>query len=164
MRCRHGRRVGHAGPLEEGVVCSRPYGGRQGTDRALRGCGQIPDAGHDRQADNARDFNPGGTNERFARANFKQAQLVLHPDNVTIFQQIVDGKADVMVTDSSEVLWQAKLHPELCPINPDKPLQFAEKAFMLPRADVAFKEFVDAWMHMLKATGDYDRIVNKWLH
>ncbi|MFL9880029.1 transporter substrate-binding domain-containing protein [Herbaspirillum rhizosphaerae] len=109
-------------------------------------------------------FNPGGTNERFARANFKQAQLVLHPDNVTIFQQIVDGKADVMVTDSSEVLWQAKLHPELCPINPDKPLQFAEKAFMLPRADVAFKEFVDAWMHMLKATGDYDRIVNKWLH
>jgi len=109
-------------------------------------------------------FNPGGTNERFARANFKQAQLVLHPDNVTIFQQIVDGKADVMVTDASEVLWQAKLHPELCPVNPDKPLQFAEKAFMLPRADVAFKEFVDAWMHMLKATGDYDRMVNKWLH
>lgn len=109
-------------------------------------------------------FNPGGTNERFARANFKQAQLILHPDNVTIFQQIVDGKADVMVTDSSETLWQAKQHPELCPINPDKPLQFAEKAFMLPRADVAFKEYVDAWMHLLKATGDYDRVLNKWLH
>ncbi|WP_197034921.1 transporter substrate-binding domain-containing protein [Herbaspirillum sp. RV1423] len=109
-------------------------------------------------------FNPGGTNERFARANFKQAQLVLHPDNVTIFQQIVDGKADIMVTDASETLWQAKQHPELCPVNPDKPLQFAEKAFMLPRADVAFKEYVDAWMHMLKATGDYDRIFNKWLH
>lgn len=108
--------------------------------------------------------NPGGTNERFARANFKQAQLILHPDNVTIFQQIVDGKADLMVTDASETLWQARQHPELCSIHPDQPLQFAEKAYMLPRADVAFKEYVDAWMHLLKANGDYDRVLNKWLH
>ena len=109
-------------------------------------------------------FNPGGTNERFARANYKRAQLILHPDNVTIFQQIIDGKADIMVTDASETLWQAKQHPELCPVHPDQPLQFSEKAFMLPRADVAFKEYVDAWMHLQKATGDYDRVLNKWLH
>lgn len=109
-------------------------------------------------------FNPGGTNERFARTRYRHAQLILHPDNVTIFQQIIDGRADVMVTDASETMWQAKQHPELCPINPDKPLQFSEKAFMLPRADVAFKDYVDAWMHLLKATGDYDVILNKWLH
>ena len=48
--------------------------------------------------------NPGGTNERFARTNFKQAKLLVYPDNVTIFQQIIDGKADVMVTDASETL------------------------------------------------------------
>jgi len=107
--------------------------------------------------------NPGGTNERFARTHYKHAQLIVHPDNVTIFDQIVTGKADIMVTDASETLWQSKLHPELCAINPDKPLQFSEKAFMLPRADVPFKEFVDAWMHQLKATGDYDQITNHWL-
>ena len=107
--------------------------------------------------------NPGGTNERFARANYKQAQLILHPDNVTIFEQIVQGKADVMVTDASETLWQAKLHPQLCAIHPEQPLQFSEKAFMLPRGDVPFKEFVDTWMHQLKATGDYEHIVNQWL-
>ena len=107
--------------------------------------------------------NPGGTNERFARANYKQAQLILYPDNVTIFDQIVQGKADVMVTDASETLWQAKLHPQLCAIHPEQPLQFSEKAFMLPRGDVPFKEFVDTWMHQLKATGDYDRVVNQWL-
>jgi len=108
--------------------------------------------------------NPGGTNERFARTNLKLAQLIIYPDNVTIFQQIMEGRADIMVTDASETLWQAKQHPELCSINPDKPLLFAEKAFMLPRADVAFKEYVDTWMHTLKATGDYDRILNQWLH
>ncbi|AIY44100.1 Cyclohexadienyl dehydratase [Collimonas arenae] len=107
--------------------------------------------------------NPGGTNERFARANYKQAQLILHPDNVTIFDQIVQGKADVMVTDASETMWQAKLHPQLCAIHPDQPLEFSEKAFMLPRGDVPFKQFVDTWMHQLKATGEYDRLVNQWL-
>nr|WP_245182397.1 transporter substrate-binding domain-containing protein [Glaciimonas immobilis] len=107
--------------------------------------------------------NPGGTNERFAKAHFKQAQLIAYPDNVTIFDQIIKGKADIMVTDGSETLWQSKLHPELCPINPGKPLQFAEKAFMLPRGDVPFKEFVDTWMHQLKATGEYDQIVDHWL-
>jgi cyclohexadienyl dehydratase len=34
---------------------------------------------------------------------------------------------------------------------------------MLPRGDVPFKEFVDTWMHQLKATGDYDRVLNQWL-
>jgi len=107
--------------------------------------------------------NPGGTNERFAKARYKNATLTLHPDNVTIFQQIVDGKADVMVTDASETRWQSKLHPELCPVQPDQPLQFAEKAYLLPRGDVAFKAYVDTWLHLAKATGEYQRIFDKWL-
>lgn len=107
--------------------------------------------------------NPGGTNERFAKARYKNATLLQHPDNVTIFQQIIDGKADVMVTDASETLWQSKLHPELCPVQPDQPLQFAEKAYLLPRGDVAFKAYVDTWLHLAKATGEYQRIFDKWL-
>jgi cyclohexadienyl dehydratase len=107
--------------------------------------------------------NPGGTNERFARSRYQRATLMLYPDNVTIFQQIVDGRADVMVTDASETMWQAKLHPELCPVNPERPLQFAEKAYLLPRGDVAFKEYVDAWLHLAKATGEYQQVFDKWL-
>lgn len=60
--------------------------------------------------------NPGGTNERFARANFKQATLEEHPDNRTIFEEIVNGHADVMVTDGAEVDYQSRRHPGvLCP-------------------------------------------------
>ena len=36
--------------------------------------------------------NPGGTNERFARATLKNASLEVYPDNVTIFDQILQGK------------------------------------------------------------------------
>ncbi|HUD52094.1 transporter substrate-binding domain-containing protein, partial [Parvibaculum sp.] len=38
--------------------------------------------------------NPGGTNEKFARAHIHAATVILHPDNTTIFQEIVDGRAD----------------------------------------------------------------------
>lgn len=107
--------------------------------------------------------NPGGTNERFARSRYQHATLTVHPDNVSIFQEIVDGRADVMVTDASETRWQARLHPELCPVDPDKPLQYAQKAIMLPRADVAFKAYVDGWMHLAKQNGEYQRIVDHWL-
>lgn len=107
--------------------------------------------------------NPGGTNERFAKANYKRAQLTVYADNVTIFDQIVQGKADVMVTDTSETLWQAKQHRELCPLRPDQPLQYAEKAIMLPRGDVSFKAWIDAWLHMQKATGTYQQLADRWL-
>ena len=74
--------------------------------------------------------NPGGTNERFAKQFFPHSQLIEYPDNVTIFKQILDGKADVMVTDASETLLQQKLNPGLCSVHPDKPFQFGEKAYL----------------------------------
>lgn len=106
--------------------------------------------------------NPGGTNERFAQANFKQATVVPHPDNNTIFEQIIAGKADVMVTDAVETRLQQKLHPELCAINPDKPFTFAPQAYLLPR-DFVFKEYVDQWLTLAKGSGAYDTIFKRWL-
>lgn len=55
--------------------------------------------------------NPGGTNERFARANIKRAEITIYADNVTIFDEIASGKADLMMTDASETRYQQKLHP-----------------------------------------------------
>src|SRR5664279_576635 len=107
--------------------------------------------------------NPGGSNERFARANFKQAKIVIFNDNTTIFDEILKGNADVMISESVETIVQAKLRPGLCAVNPDKPLQYGEMAWLLPRGDVAFKAWVDQWLHLAKASGDYDRIAARWL-
>lgn len=102
--------------------------------------------------------NPGGTNERFVRANLKQAKIEVFPDNVTIFDQVLAGKADLMVAESIEVKLQEKLRPGLCAINPDEPLQYGEMGYLLPRGDVAFKAFVDQWLHLAKASGEFGRI------
>ncbi|MBV9079452.1 MAG: transporter substrate-binding domain-containing protein [Methylobacteriaceae bacterium] len=107
--------------------------------------------------------NPGGTNERFARANLKQAEIVVFPDNTKIFEEVAGGRADLMMTDASETRYQQKLHPGvLCAVHPDQPFDFAEKAYLLPR-DVALKEFVDAWLHIARQNGTYEGLVKKWL-
>jgi cyclohexadienyl dehydratase len=106
--------------------------------------------------------NPGGTNERFARANVKNAEIRVHPDNVTIFEEIANGRADLMMTDSSETLYQQKLHPGvLCAVHPTKPFDFAEKAYWLQR-DVALKAFVDQWLHIKMEDGSFGQIYRKW--
>jgi cyclohexadienyl dehydratase len=107
--------------------------------------------------------NPGGSNERFARANFKQAKIVIFNDNTTIFDEILKGNADVMISESVETIVQQKARPGLCAVNPDKPLQYGEMAWLLPRGDVVFKAWMDQWFHLAKATGEYDRIVSRWL-
>ena len=107
--------------------------------------------------------NPGGSNERFARANFKAATLTIHADNLTIFDELVAKRADVFVTEAAETLVQQKLRPGLCAVNPERPLQYGEMAYLLPRGDTVMKAYVDQWLHLSKATGDYQRIVDAWL-
>jgi cyclohexadienyl dehydratase len=107
-------------------------------------------------------FNPGGTNERFARAHFKSADFKIYDDNVTVFDEIAKGDADLMVTDASETRYQQKLHPGvLCAVHPDTPFDFAEKAYWLQR-DAAFKAFVDQWLHIMMQDGSFAKIYANW--
>ncbi len=107
--------------------------------------------------------NPGGSNERFARANFTKAKIVIYSDNTTIFDEILKGNADVMISESVETITQQKLRPGLCAVNPEKPLQYGEMAWLIPRGDTVFKAWMDQWLHLSKATGEYDRVVARWL-
>ena len=106
--------------------------------------------------------NPGGTNERFARANIKNAEIKIYNDNVTIFDEIAKSNADLMMTDASETRYQQKLHPGvLCAVHPDKPFDFSEKAYWLQR-DVALKDFVDQWLRTTNQDGSYRKIYSSW--
>jgi cyclohexadienyl dehydratase len=106
--------------------------------------------------------NPGGTNERFARATIKNAEIKTWNDNVTIFDQIASGDADLMMTDASETRYQQKLHPGvLCAVHPERPFDFAEKAYWMQR-DVALKDFVDQWLHMAREDGSTQKIYAAW--
>ena len=105
----------------------------------------------------------GGTNEIFARTYLPKAALTLYADNVTIFKQLLEKNADVMITDASEALYQQKHTPGVCAVNPERPMQYSEKAYLLPRDDIAWKNYVDQWLHLNKATGFHAQVVARWL-
>ena len=97
--------------------------------------------------------NPGGTNERFARERLARAAITVFPDNTRIFDQIIAGKADVMVTDGVEVDLQSRLHPGvLCPAKVGAPFTHFDKAWLLPR-DARFAATVNRFIGQEVKTG-----------
>lgn len=79
-----------------------------------------------------------------------------------MIEQIVDGKAHLMMTDAIEARLQSRLHPELCAVHPQQPFDFAEKAYLLPR-DEAFKRYVDQWLHIAEQSGLLRQRMEHWL-
>ncbi|MFT4713468.1 MAG: cyclohexadienyl dehydratase [Candidatus Azotimanducaceae bacterium] len=106
--------------------------------------------------------NPGGTNEKFVRKNIKNANILVHENNRTIFDEIIAGRADIMITDAIEVTVQAQSHPELCAAMPGETLSFQEKAFLLPR-DMIWQQYVNGWLSQRKGEGRMKKIFAKHL-
>jgi cyclohexadienyl dehydratase len=100
--------------------------------------------------------NPGGTNERFVDTHVHRARKILHPDNRTVFRELVAGRADVMITDRIEVELQSARHEALCGTL-DGTLTYQEKAYLMPR-DTVWKAFVDTWLELALADGTVARV------
>jgi len=102
-------------------------------------------------------FNPGGTNEAFAKAHFADAKLEEFSDNRTIFDEIAARHADVMVTDGAEVDYQSRRHPGvLCPAAVAGPFDHFDKAYWMTR-DGALKAAVDVVLKAKLEAGDYQK-------
>jgi len=106
--------------------------------------------------------NPGGTNERFVKANIHGAQIEIFDDNRSIFSKIIQGDADVMITDRIEVTHQSNLHPELCAAMKNN-LTHQEKAYLLPR-DKKLQALVNTWLELRIAQGFVSGLFNEALH
>lgn len=107
--------------------------------------------------------NPGGTNAEFDNANIHHATIVKHPDNNTIFDQVSSNKADVMITDGSEIRWQTIQNPQLCGSNIDHPFTFEQKAYLIPQSDPPLQQWVNEWLNIAQNDGTYARISQRWL-
>ncbi|MFI9503399.1 transporter substrate-binding domain-containing protein [Nocardia sp. NPDC052566] len=107
--------------------------------------------------------NRGGTNEAFARANFPAAELTLWPDNMTIYDQIELGNADVFVTDSVEGRYRQRTHPTLQVLHPDQPFDSFTKAYLLPRGDALFNTVVNLWLETQIRSGRTEQLVREWI-
>jgi cyclohexadienyl dehydratase len=107
--------------------------------------------------------NPGGTNEAFDRATLKTATIVLVQDNNAVYQAVIDGQADAMISDMIEVELQVRLHPgALCIVNPDEAFTFEELGYMVGR-DVVWKQYLDTFVHFQLGSGNWNRTLERWM-
>ena len=108
--------------------------------------------------------NPGGSNENFARTALTKAKLTMHPENLTIFDEVAEKRADVFVTEAAEALVKSHEHKGvLCGVNPDKPLRPAQNVWLIQNGDFRFKAYVDQFLRLEKLSGNLDATIKRWL-
>lgn len=95
--------------------------------------------------------NPGGTNERYVREHLHHARILVHADNRSVFDEILDGRADVMITDDVEADLQALREPRLCRTLQGTLNRSDKAVFMID--DAALEAAVNTWLAKAIAQG-----------
>jgi len=101
--------------------------------------------------------NKGGTNEAVARSLFPRAALRVYPDNIGIFNEIIAGRADVMVTDDTEADLKELQYPQLCRSFAGT-ITKSNKAIWI-HTDAGLLRFINTWLQKEVAAG----IPRQWL-
>jgi cyclohexadienyl dehydratase len=101
--------------------------------------------------------NRGGTNESVARALFPLATLQVYPDNIGVFNEIISGHADVMLTDDTEADLKILQYPQLCRSFPGT-INKSDKALWIQK-DAELVRFVNNWLQKELAAG----LPQQWL-
>lgn len=107
--------------------------------------------------------NPGGTNQAFVDSRLDHASVTVFEDNRTIFDEILAGRADVMITDAIEVKLKAAEHSALCATMPEETFTYQEKAYLMPR-DITLKEYVNTWLSLRLGDGTVEETFKKHLN
>jgi cyclohexadienyl dehydratase len=107
--------------------------------------------------------NPGGTNEKFVRANLKKATIVVILKNLAIPDKIASGEVDVMITDNVEAMLVAGKRPELFAVAPNDTLTRDDFGYMVPRDDFAYINWLNLWVHQMHEKDGFEQLKAKWI-
>ena len=110
-------------------------------------------------------INPGGTNEKFARANLPNAKLIVHEDNADIPLQIAAGNADIMITETVEAVSWIKREPRLAAPLVDKPFDGTRHScgILLAKGDQEFLNYINFVLAELRMDGRLEQLEIKYL-
>ena len=108
-------------------------------------------------------INPGGTNEKFANANLKRAQIIIYNDNADIPNQISAGKADIMITETVEALTYIKADKNLAAPLINEPFTRHSCGILMQKGDQDFLNYINFVLDELRMDGTLDRLENKYL-
>ena len=107
--------------------------------------------------------NPGGLNEKFARANLPHAALIIHPVNEEIPGLVASGRADVMITEILEAEYYVSRDPRLAAPLLHAPFTRGELGFLLPPGSESLLEYVNAFVAKERESGRLDELAEIYL-
>lgn len=108
-------------------------------------------------------YNPGGTNEKFAKESTPKAQLIMHEQNAEIPGLVGEGKADVMITETMEASRYVKENPKVAAPLVDKPFTENHFGVLMKKGEPDLLKAVNDWMAGIKADGTMTRWENEYI-
>ena len=76
---------------------------------------------------------------------------------------LTNNSADVMITDASEIRWEANQDPQLCGVSLDHPFTFEQKGYLIPQSASDVQEWINEWLNIAQNDGTYAALSNKYL-
>jgi cyclohexadienyl dehydratase len=108
-------------------------------------------------------FNRGGLNDRFANTEFQRATPTGYPSNQLATADLLDGKVDAQVQDSTAAVYMARNNPLLAAMSPDNVFHPVHVAALLRREDQSLQNFINIWIDQIEMDGTLARIRQSWL-
>jgi cyclohexadienyl dehydratase len=108
-------------------------------------------------------YNKGGLNDRFANTMFKQATPVGFASNELATADLIAGKVDAQVSDSTAALYMARQDPRLAAMSPDNVFNPVYVAILLRRDDQTLLNYINIWIDQIEMDGTLAKIRSKWL-
>ena len=107
--------------------------------------------------------NPGGTNEKFALANLPDCTLSVHQQNAEIPGLIVEGKADIMITETMEARRYVRDNAKLAAPLIEEPFTKNNFGILMQQGDQIFLNYVNMWMEEMELNGTFARLDAKYI-
>ena len=108
-------------------------------------------------------YNKGGLNDRFANTMFKQAAPAGFESNELATADLVSGKVDAQVSDSTAAIYMARTDSRIAAMSPDNIFNPVYVAMLLRRDDQTLLNYINIWIDQIEMDGTLARIRTKWL-
>ena len=108
--------------------------------------------------------NPGGLNEKFARENLPDAEIIIHDVNYEIPSLIAEGEADVMITEIMEAGYYVGKDSRLAAPLIYEPFTHGQLGMLMPAEYGELLEYADGFIERERGAGRLDELAQKYIY
>lgn len=106
--------------------------------------------------------NPGGTNEKFANENLPHASITVHQRNEEIPGLVAEGKADIMITEITEVPYYIEADKRLAAPLKDTPFTESYIGVLMRQGQEDLIKLVNDLIKDMKKDGSLEELHKKY--